>query len=128
MFSDNNNDKALSGRLGFSPFLGLEAGLGGYVAKVDKADSKYLGMGVADFKYTLGAFEILGEGGMVFMNPLEIKVESENKDQKETIKTIKTYACACDTYSCLLKLCTNIRLILRYKSLTNTRHLKFGNA
>ncbi|MFN8672415.1 MAG: hypothetical protein U0457_10115 [Candidatus Sericytochromatia bacterium] len=89
LFSDNNNDKALSGRIGFSPFLGLEAGLGGYVGKVDKADSKYLGMGVADFKYSLGAFELLGEGGMVFMNPLEIKVEAENKDQKETVKTIK---------------------------------------
>ena len=82
LFTDNNSDKAISGRLGFSPFLGLEAGLSGYTGKVDNDDKKYLGIGALDFKYNIGSFEILGEGGMVFMNQLEIPSSEKDKPSK----------------------------------------------
>ena len=80
LVKDNNLGKALSGRVGFSPFMGFETGLGGYYSTLDEKDQKSLGMVVADFNYKLGAFELLGEGGYLGFNPIDQK----DKDGKIT--------------------------------------------
>ncbi len=67
--SDNNNAKALTTRVGFSPFIGLDFGLGGYLSPYDDTGKKNLGMLVADFNWSNGPFELLGEGGAVFFDP-----------------------------------------------------------
>jgi hypothetical protein len=71
--SDNNSGKALSTRVGISPFIGLDMGLGGYYSTFDEKNQKALGMVVGDFNYTLGAFELLGEGGFNVYNPADKK-------------------------------------------------------
>lgn len=71
--TDNNAGKALSTRVGVSPFIGLDMGLGGYYSTFDDKDQKALGMLVGDFKYTLGAFELLGEGGFNVLSPADKK-------------------------------------------------------
>lgn len=73
LFNDNNNNKALSGKVSFIPFNNLEVGLSTYFCKFDKNNDKYLGMGVGDFKYTLGDLELLGEGSFVSITPAEVK-------------------------------------------------------
>lgn len=73
LFEDNNNNKALSGRVGVSPFVGLEFGLSGMYCKYDYKNSRYVGLGVADFKYNIGAFELLGEGGMAFLDTADVR-------------------------------------------------------
>lgn len=70
---DNNNNKALSTRVSLSPFIGLDLGLGGYYAAYDDKDKNSLGMVVADFNYTIGPFELLGEGGFTAFTPVEQK-------------------------------------------------------
>lgn len=70
---DNNSGKGLSGRVGLSPFIGLDIGLGGYYSTYDEKDKKALGMIVGDFSYTLGAFEFVGEGGFTGFDPYEQK-------------------------------------------------------
>lgn len=71
--SDNNFGKALSTRVSLSPFIGLDFGLGGYYATYDNKDQKALGMIVGDFSYTIGHFELLGEGGFAAFNPADQK-------------------------------------------------------
>ncbi len=66
---DNNNNKGVTARVGLSPNIGTEFGLGGYYAAIDAAGEKNLGMVVADFTTSWGAFELLGEGGAVFFDP-----------------------------------------------------------
>lgn len=74
--SDNNNSKAFSTRVGLSPFIGLDFGLGGYWSAYDDAGKKNLGLLVGDFNWSQGAFEILGEGGFAAFDPAT-KVDSE---------------------------------------------------
>lgn len=71
--NDNNSGKALSTRVGISPFIGLDLGLGGYYSTFDEKNSKSLKMLVADFNYTIGPFELLGEGGVNFFDPADKK-------------------------------------------------------
>ena len=59
--ADNNGNKALSGRLGISPWLGWEVGLSGYTAQYDAANSQRLSMVGLDNTLTLGPVEIVGE-------------------------------------------------------------------
>lgn len=66
---DNNNNKGFTSRVGFSPAIGTEFGLGGYYAALDAENKKNLGMVVADFNTTWGPFELLGEGGVTFFDP-----------------------------------------------------------
>jgi len=77
--TDNNAGKAVNGRFGFSPFIGLDFGLGGYYSHFDNQNQKQLGMIVADFNYTLGPFELLGEGGYVGFDPVSLK-DSNGKE------------------------------------------------
>jgi hypothetical protein len=59
--SDNNGNKALSGRVGISPWLGWELGLNGYTSQYDAASSRRLTMLGVDNSLTLGSFELVGE-------------------------------------------------------------------
>lgn len=67
--ADNNNAKALSARVGFSPFIGLDFGLGGYYSAFDALAQKQLGLLVSDLSWTQGPFELLGEAGVVLHSP-----------------------------------------------------------
>ena len=58
---DNNGNKALSGRLGISPWLGLDFGLNGYRGAYDVSGTQQLTMLGADATWTAGPFEVLGE-------------------------------------------------------------------
>jgi hypothetical protein len=80
---DNNANKAISGRLGLSPFIGLDLGLGGYFAAIDPEGRKNLGMLVADATYTLGPWEFLAEGGGVFFDPI---THLDAQGQSQTLK------------------------------------------
>lgn len=58
---DNNNNKAVVGRVVFSPFGAQEIGLSGYLGKYD-ADSKKRLQGIAgDWQFSKGDFDLLGE-------------------------------------------------------------------
>jgi len=59
--NDNNNDKALVARAGFSPVLGANLGLSVHTGKYDDADQRQLTIGALDAKATFGALEIQGE-------------------------------------------------------------------
>ncbi|MEE8448721.1 MAG: hypothetical protein V3S39_03725, partial [Thermodesulfobacteriota bacterium] len=58
---DNNDNKALVGRVGFSPFLGLELGVSGYLGKYDQAGKNNLSIFALDAFYKKGPFEFRGE-------------------------------------------------------------------
>lgn len=61
MKSDNNGNKAVAGRVGVSPWLGLEAGLNGYYGAYDASGTTGLWLGGADLQWTAGPFEVVGE-------------------------------------------------------------------
>jgi len=58
--SDSNNNKAIVGRLGITPFQSTEVGFSGYYGDYDDKDHKINGFDV-DWKFTRGSFELLGE-------------------------------------------------------------------
>lgn len=88
--SDNNGNKAVSTRVGFSPFIGFDFGLGGYYSKIDKDNKKNFGLFVGDFNYTNGPFEILGEIGYSAFDPVNIK-DSAGKETSNTINSMWGY-------------------------------------
>jgi hypothetical protein len=59
--SDNNGNKAVTGRVALSPFLGLDVGLDGYYGAYDATGTQHMTMLGADALYTVGPFEVLGE-------------------------------------------------------------------
>lgn len=59
MKDDNNGNKAVSGRVGISPFLGLEVGLSGYRGNYD--ETRAMTMAGADISWTAGPVELIGE-------------------------------------------------------------------
>jgi hypothetical protein len=59
--ADNNEDKAITARAGFSPVLGTNLGLSVHSGKYDDAGNHRLTIGALDAKVTLGALEIQGE-------------------------------------------------------------------
>ena len=63
-FEDNNHDKAVVGRVAYSPTLGLELGLSGYTGAYDKAKNR-VNMVNLDFTWRSGKLEVLGEGVVV---------------------------------------------------------------
>lgn len=75
---DNNQGKALTTRVGLSPFIGLELGLGGYYSAFDTAGNKHLGMLVADLNWSHGPFEVLGEAGVVLHSPTTYRAGEED--------------------------------------------------
>lgn len=60
-FSDNNDDKAVGGRLGFLPFPALEAGGSFMLGRFDDAGDLAFRMFGADVSYRLGPFDLRGE-------------------------------------------------------------------
>ena len=58
--SDNNNNKALVGRLGISPFDNQEIGLSGYFGDYDGNDRDLSGFDI-DWDFTFGELELIGE-------------------------------------------------------------------
>lgn len=71
---DNNNSKAFTTRVGLSPFIGLDFGLGAYYSSFDSLAQKHLGLFVADFNWRTGPFELIGEGGVALHSPTSYKV------------------------------------------------------
>ncbi|HSP79337.1 MAG TPA: hypothetical protein VLQ93_12455 [Myxococcaceae bacterium] len=65
---DNNGDKALTGRLAISPFLGLEAALSGYTGAYD-LEGRRVNMVNADVFWRLGPLDLTGEVVRVFIDP-----------------------------------------------------------
>lgn len=59
--TDNNGNKAVAGRVGLSPWLGLEVGLDGYYGAIDASGTRGLWMGGADLAWNRGPFELIGE-------------------------------------------------------------------
>ena len=58
---DNNQDKAIVARAGFSPVLGSSVGLSVHTGKYDDAGNHQLTIGALDAKATFGPFEFQGE-------------------------------------------------------------------
>ena len=61
--SDNNHDKALVGRFGFSPRLGIDLGASFHTGKYDDAGNNRLSIFGADAQFTQGPIELQGEYG-----------------------------------------------------------------
>jgi hypothetical protein len=65
---DNNNDKAIVGRVSVSPFLGLEAGLSGYTGAYDR-EGRRVNMVNADVFWRLGSWDLTGEVVSAIIDP-----------------------------------------------------------
>lgn len=65
---DNNDDKAITGRVSVSPFLGLEAGLSGYSGAYD-LEGRRVNMVNADVFWRLGPLDLTGEVVRAFIDP-----------------------------------------------------------
>lgn len=59
--TDNNDNKALVGRLNFSPMLGLDMGGSFHVGAYDDVGDNTLAIWALDVDYTRGPFHVLGE-------------------------------------------------------------------
>lgn len=59
--ADNNGNKALTGRVAVSPFLGLEVGADTYYGAYDPSGVQHVLVAGADAHYTLGPAEVLAE-------------------------------------------------------------------
>ena len=71
---DNNNGKAVVGRVAFSPILGVEVGGSGYYGSYDPASKRPLAIWAADWTFQRGPFELIGEAAWVYArdNHLEL--------------------------------------------------------
>jgi len=58
---DNNNGKAIVGRLAFSPILGIEVGASGYRGTYDPASKRPLSIWAVDWTLQRGPFQLIGE-------------------------------------------------------------------
>lgn len=58
---DNNNGKAVVGRVAFSPFLGAEVGGSGHYGTYDPFGQRYMGIWAVDWTLVRGPFEMIGE-------------------------------------------------------------------
>lgn len=73
--SDNNNNKAIVGRLGISPFSGTEIGLSGYGGTYDNSGHEIKGFDT-DLAVTKGPFDLIGEYALFVLN--DNGLESDN--------------------------------------------------
>ncbi len=74
--SDNNEQKSLTGRVGYSPFLGLQMGGSFHVGAYDDAGSRRLGIYALDAVYSRGPFEARGEYATASVDGAEFDVRS----------------------------------------------------
>jgi hypothetical protein len=58
---DNNNGKAVAGRVAFSPFLGVEVGASGHYGTYDPVGQRHLSIWAVDWTLVRGPLEIIGE-------------------------------------------------------------------
>jgi hypothetical protein len=63
---DNNNGKAVVGRVAVSPILGVEVGGSGYFGSYDPASKRPLSIWAADWTFQHGPFELIGEAAWVY--------------------------------------------------------------
>src|SRR3989454_10603496 len=63
---DNNNGKAVVGRVAFSPILGVEIGGSGYFGSYDPARKRPLSIWAAGWTFQRGPFELIGEAAWVY--------------------------------------------------------------
>ena len=68
---DNNRDKAFVGRVGVSPFMGLEVGGSYYTGDVDASGAKRLNIVGADAFLQQGPFEVLAEYAQISLDEIE---------------------------------------------------------
>ncbi len=61
---DNNNNKAVVGRLNFSPMIGQDFGVSGYYGSYDDS-SNGIGAAAVDWDMSAGDFQFLGEAALV---------------------------------------------------------------
>src|SRR5437588_3715826 len=58
---DNNNGKAVGGRIAFSPLLGIELGASGYHGSYDPQSKRPLSIWALDWTFQRGPFQLIGE-------------------------------------------------------------------
>jgi len=63
---DNNNGKAVVGRLAFSPLLGIELGGSGYFGSYDPASKRPLAIWAVDWTFQRGPFQVIGEAAWAY--------------------------------------------------------------
>ncbi|TAL12233.1 MAG: hypothetical protein EPO02_02405 [Nitrospirae bacterium] len=63
---DNNNGKAVVGRLAFSPFLGAEVGASGYYGGYSPVNDRHLSIMAVDWTLQRGPFELIGEAAWAY--------------------------------------------------------------
>jgi hypothetical protein len=63
---DNNNGKAVVGRLAFSPLLGVEVGASGYYGTYDPFSRRPLSIMAVDWTLQRGPFELIGEAAWAY--------------------------------------------------------------
>ena len=63
--SDNNQDKSIAARVGFSPAVGADLGVSVHTGKYDDAAEHRLTITALDAKWTFGALELQGEAALV---------------------------------------------------------------
>lgn len=64
---DNNNGKAVVGRLAFSPFLGVEIGGSGFFGSYDDRSKRPLAIWALDWTFQRGPFELIGESAWAYI-------------------------------------------------------------
>lgn len=64
---DNNNGKAVVGRLAYSPFLGVEVGGSGYFGTYDPGSTRPLSIVALDWTLQRGPFELIGESAWAYI-------------------------------------------------------------
>jgi hypothetical protein len=62
--ADNNNSRALVGRVGVSPRLGTEVGVSVHTGDYDDAGDRNLTIAALDARFSTGPLEFLGEGAL----------------------------------------------------------------
>lgn len=65
---DNNDDKAIVGRVGYSPWLGLELGVSGYTGAYDLLNNR-VNMVNGDAFWRMGPLDLHGEAVWAFIDP-----------------------------------------------------------
>lgn len=68
---DNNNGKAVVGRVAVSPFLGVEVGVSGLYEMYDPSDQRGLFIGAVDWTFQRGPFEFIGESAWAYIEDNE---------------------------------------------------------
>lgn len=58
---ENNDGKSVTGRIAFSPLLGIELGASGFFGSYDPASKRSLSIGALDWTFQRGPFEFIGE-------------------------------------------------------------------